>query len=325
MLRKIIFLGVFPTLLLALQGYLPREQEVAQPWFTGPLITANATVVSEGDYNIEPYLYGEAYTAYYNDDWFPNKSPLYWSVVSETYVQVGILSWLDIQFVPIFYWNYSVGASNWALGDFAVQFDAQIYRDQLPSISWLPSIKFTIKETAPLGKYRNLDPAKQDTQIGGQGAWVTNAAIVFGKVVPFSGDHFLSSRLSIGCSYSVPMHLKGFNAYGGGLSTNGTFYSGLQTEVDLGFEYSLTRNWALALDLQGIWIAKSRFRGESGLDLQGVPAYHGIAPAIQYNLAPAIEYNWSYNLGIIAGVWFTVAGKNIPKFTNGVIALNYFK
>jgi len=326
MLSKLVFFGIVPAALLALEGYLPEEaEEPIRPWFTGPLITSNPNVISEGHYNIEPYLYGTAYTAFYDDDWHANSSPTFWSVSPQIYIQVGILSWLDVQFVPVLYWNYTAGAGNWALGDLSAQFDAQFHRNQLPHKSWLPSIKFTLKETAPLGKYRNFNPAKKDTQLGGQGAWVTTAALTFGKMIHFSGYRFLHSRLSIACGYSAPIHLKGFNACGGAFATNGTFYSGLQTEADLAFEYSFTRHWAFALDLQGIWIASSRFQGMSGLDFEGVPAYHGLAPAIQYNVAPAIEYNWSYNLGLIAGVWFTVAGKNIPKFTNGVIALNYFK
>jgi hypothetical protein len=45
----------------------------------------------------------------------------------------------------------------------------------------------------------------------------------------------------------------------------------------------------------------------------------------QYSLAPAIEYNWSQNIGLIGGVWFTVAGQNISQFNSIVIALNYYK
>ena len=93
----------------------------------------------------------------------------------------------------------------------------------------------------------------------------------------------------------------------------------------MGFEYSLTRNWVLATDFVGIFGSKSRFLGNPGKNLMGLPSSNIKRASIQYSLAPAIEYNWSESLGVIAGCWFTVAGKNSAKFENYTVSLNYFK
>ncbi|MDE3046423.1 MAG: hypothetical protein KGJ02_07255 [Verrucomicrobiota bacterium] len=323
MFRALFLLLFVPVLLLALEGYISEER--IEPWFTGPIVTANPNAIPAGHYNIEPYLYGYAYTASYDENWDAEGSGTYWSVASETIFQMGVLSWLDIGFTPTFYWNHNEGAANWAFGDFSVQFDAQLHRDTLSHKSWWPSIKFTIKETAPTGKYRHLNPAKQGTQLGGFGSWVTTAALTFGKMIHFSGYHFLHSRLSVQGNYWAPTHLKGYNVYGGNAGTDGMYYPGWSALLDFGLEYSMTRNWALAFDFQGAWQGSSRFHGKDGEVLEGVVFSHTVAPTIQYSLAPALEYNWSENWGVIGGVWFTVTGKNSPKFTTGVIALNYFK
>ena len=44
----------------------------------------------------------------------------------------------------------------------------------------------------------------------------------------------------------------------------------------------------------------------------------------QLSLAPAIEYNFNENWGVIAGPWFTVAGKNSSAFIVGMLAINIY-
>ena len=84
-----------------------------------------------------------------------------------------------------------------------------------------------------------------------------------------------------------------------------------------GAEYTATKNWALALDLNAVCAAKNRFKGKSTSKVGG-------PSSIQLSLAPAIEYNWSSQLGVIAGSWFTIAGRNSTRFTSVVGAFNYY-
>lgn len=37
-----------------------------------------------------------------------------------------------------------------------------------------------------------------------------------------------------------------------------------------------------------------------------------------------MEYNFNASVGIIAGVWFTVVGRNSPDFISAVMALNIY-
>jgi hypothetical protein len=103
-------------------------------------------------------------------------------------------------------------------------------------------------------------------------------------------------------------------------------FPGRNLQLDMSFEYSLTRNWALALDLIGYWKDKANFTGNPGTDLPlDTRTVIAKSAGIAYSLAPAIEYNWNENLGVIAGAWFTVAGKQTSDFFTFVFAVNYYK
>ena len=180
-------------------------------------------------------------------------------------------------------------------------------------------------ETFPTGKYKNSSPNKSLTDLGGKGSYATEIRFLFGRLENIYENHFFRWRVNLNYTFSTNVDVKGIHAYGGGIGTKGTANPGQNFEVDLGLEYNLTRNWALALDLIGTWQDKTRFKGFPGVSSNGQIASNTAQSSIQYSIAPAIEYNFSANLGIIGGVWLTVAGKNSPQFYSGVIALNYFK
>jgi hypothetical protein len=93
--------------------------------------------------------------------------------------------------------------------------------------------------------------------------------------------------------------------------------------VLFGFEISLSQRWAIANDIQYVHTNKTRFKGRKGAT-RGVANRVGRPSSEQWSLAPAIEYNWSDDYGVIAGVWFTFAGRNTIEFTSGVIAVNIY-
>jgi hypothetical protein len=323
MLRKfLIFL--LPALLFGMEGRVHDITRNDQVWLTGPLITPSAVIVQNGHIDVEPYVYVYANSDNYNRHWNLESKPTFWTVSSQTLIQVGITPWMDVAATPVFNWSHVNGASAWSLGDLILDLDFQFYRNKFPTDDSCPSIRFTLTETVPLGRYRNLDPKKRFTDVGGAGSWATSAEVGCSNIAR-AGNQFFVYRFNLQFNYLPPLHVKGFHAYGGGFGTDGTIYPGVNGIFNAGFEYTLSQNWALALDLVGKWFAKNRFSGKSGLDQFGHKAFNGGPSGSQYSLAPAIEYNWSVNLGIIAGVWFSVAGKNITQFNSIVVALNYYK
>ncbi len=297
-------------------------EQMPQAWLVGPLLTPSAHVVPKGHFNYEPYLYGSTTYGGYNSRWHGVKLPQnVYQIYTQQNFQIGMPYLMDFTFTPQFAWNYTEGAGHWVLNDMPFGFDFQLHYRQPKE--WFPSVKLAIRANFPLGKYQRLNPKKLGQDIGGSGSWTPSIAINMSRMLWFGGVQFLSLRWSVGYAFPTPVHVKGFNAYGGGHHTRGTVFPGQNLQVLFGMEYTWTRHWAFALDLDYSHNNKTRFKGHKG-KTAGVPNVIGRPSSEQFSLAPAFEYNWSANVGMIAGVWFTVAGRNSGEFAQGVVAVNIY-
>lgn len=319
-MRRFVFLSLLPLTLLADKVDIPHEV----PWFTGPLLATTAYVTPLGHYDIEPYFFAIAYTGAYDHHGHAKSSSTVWNNYFQPEVQIGIAPNMDIEILPTVYYNLGQNAANWAFGDLPIIWDISLYEGQFKVREWETGVKLSFSETIPFGKYRNLKPEKKGTQIGGTGSWVTEVILAWGNLFRLNGSHYFNGRLNIGCSIPAPVHVKGFNFYGGGYGTDGTVYPGKVLNIDVAFEYTLTQNWVFALDMVGNWTTRFRFKGNPGTTATGEVAPIKTISAVQYSLAPAIEYNWSADIGLIAGSWFTVGGRNSPKFASFAMAFNYY-
>jgi hypothetical protein len=187
-----------------------------------------------------------------------------------------------------------------------------------------PAVKLKLLANLPIGKYQHLDPNKEGLDAGGLGSYLPGIGLVIGRTFHISCFHFLATRLNLSYRFPNPVRVKGINVYGGVPQTKGKAFPGNIFTSSLGLEWSFTQHWALACDIEYIHFNKTRFIGKKGFlhkssHLIGQPAKE------QLSIAPAIEYNFSKNLGIIAGCWFTVAGRNTPAFASGVLSLNIYK
>jgi hypothetical protein len=323
--------GLFlPDKLFGRERFVPGNvsalEESKQPWFTGPLLASGPTTIPAGHVNVQPYFFATQIPARYDKNWEAQTLPTFWTLTTAIPLWIGLTSWLDIEIQPQFSWNHLSGVGgHWALGDSIVQIDFQLYRDDFPAKSWIPSIKFAIREGIPTGKYRNLGAEKGPIEVGGLGSWSTTFIVVVGRLIHLSGVHYLTARFNAAYTLFAPVHVKGFNTYGGAYGTNGMVYPKSNLLADLAFEVSLTKQWVFALDLVARWGGGNTFSGQSGILPDHLMPSLRNPGAIQYSIAPAIEYNFNANLGIIAGPWITLAGKDANKFYTGVISLNYYK
>ncbi|MBS0654041.1 MAG: hypothetical protein JSR39_11020 [Verrucomicrobia bacterium] len=286
------------------------------PWFTGPLLAPSAHVVPAGHWNIEPYLFATTNYGHYGPNWHTTSIPKFFTANVEIPIQYGPVKPIDVEIVPQFSWNHVDGASQWVVNDLPLILDIQLLYDK-PG-KWWPAIKLTLKANAPIGKYQKLDPHKLGTDIGGAGTWNETIALVFSHLYHISGVHYYAPRLYIGYTVPNPVHVKNLNAYGGAKGTRGKVYPGNTFVTILGMELSLTPHWALACDFQYQHSNKTRFSGKATAPMGGPSSE-------QFSVAPAFEYNWNANIGIIAGAWFTFAGRNTTEFASGVVAFNIYK
>ncbi len=326
-----IFLLLFPLFLFSFEGYLPSTP-CQTPWFTGPLLSGSGNTAKYGTWSTQPYITGIERTGFYNSDWDYQSDDKLWVVDLALPMWVGFTRWTELKVTPVFGWNHDErGPSRWVFKDLFVHLGIQLYRDQLPTKTWLPSMKLSIRERIPTGKYRNLNPSKLGVDEGGWGSWITTLGFNASKVLYFYDFHFLNICFNMRYSIPASLHVKGFNTYGGGYGTDGTIYPEQTFQTSFALEYSLSRNWGISLDALANWDSKVRFKGNPGFVVSenpgflplGIPMASETKASFLFTLAPAIEYNWSENLGLIAGPWFTVVGKNSPRFVSAIIALSY--
>ena len=300
-----------------------KKENEPTPWFTGPLLTPSGHVVPNGHYNIEPYEYVTTNYGLYDAQWQGHSTPKFYNLMTQISVQIGLPANFDFVFTPEWSWNHrEEGASQWTINDLTFGFDYQLYDHKKGS--WWPSTKLAIRADLPIGKYQKLNPRLLRTDIGGTGSWLPRIGIDFAHIFWWGGHVFFAPRLNFQYVIPTPVHVKGHNTYGGGHHTHGKVFPG-QTFIALfGFEISLSQRWAIAGDINYVHLNKTRFKGHTG-STHGIPNKMGSPSSESWSLAPALEYNWNENYGIIAGVWFSVAGRHWPEFASGVIAVNIYK
>lgn len=290
-----------------------KKLDKEKPWFTGPIFTPSARVVPKGHVNLEPYIFWNVATGKYDKNWKVESTPKAYQLNPQLQYKVGLTEKINLS--GNIQWNYNQtrGRSAAAFGDFPIGLDFQVYKKE----DLMPIVKFSIQEVIPTGKFENLSSRKFGIDAGGNGVFATVLGITVSKLVHFSGEHFLNSRLNLSVVLSAPARVHGINVFGGDPSTVGTVYHGSAFLFLYGVEYSLTQNWALALDLVGRFTAKDRFKGHTRVKV-------GFPSSAQIIAAPAIEYNWSESVGVIAGSAFSIAGRNSERFASAVVGFNYY-
>lgn len=304
---------------LLVTGYVysgPAPVEFVWPWLTGPLLTPSAIAVPKGTYEIEPYVFFNVFTGNYDKHWKAHSSPNFYQLNLQFYGWIGITKKSDLNLLFQGYYNTTQGVSSGGIGDPTLTYDLQLIEDD-PTKKWLPAIKISLSETFPLGKYQRLSTHKLLTDGTGLGSFQTTFSLLFSKIYKLHDSLYWSSILSFSDTIFTPVHVHGLSVYKGGKGTKGKIYPGNLFKFLYGLEISFAKNWAFAMDIGAFFYAKTRF---SGTTKQAA----GFPSSAQFTLSPAIEYNWSNNVGLIAGTWFTVAGRNDNQFASGVTATTFY-
>ena len=294
-----------------------ENQLIYTPWFTGPLLAPTPINMQPGHPAIEPSLtvfntYGK-----YNSHWKLKKQDTTWAINPLIDFQFGITNNLGIETLVSFISNFKNGKSASHFQDTTILFGYQVSNDIKGT--WVPDFRLILQETFPTGNYQKLDPAKQGIDSTGFGSFQTGPVLVFRKLF-YLPHSFFSLRWSIGYLFPSTVNVKGFNTYGGGYWTKGKAKPGQTLTAFLSGEYSINQRWVLAFDTEFLAQGKSHFTGKSGVNVTGGIASTRLPSSVQISFAPEVEYNFTKSSGLLAGVWFTVAGKNSAAFASAFLA-----
>ncbi len=292
--------------------------KIFNPWYTGPLITPGASMMPVGRGNSQPYLFVTDNHAAYNSDRKSVSLPSDLVQLKGTAnIQTGITDNFDLNLNFQGVENWQFDHSGGGFGDMSLVAGFLV----LTQGPYIPQIKFTVTQSFPTGKYKNLDTNGFNLDSTGAGAFSTQLGLIFSKVIFWATKHPMNMRLFMGYTLSTVANVSGFHAYGGGFGTTGRIYPGDTFSVDFGYEYSLTQKWVFAVDLVYTTSNRTRFFGTPGTLHDGSIASNGGGSNDNLSLSPALEYNFNPNVGLIAGFWFSVYGRNSLDFLSGVISL----
>jgi hypothetical protein len=167
----------------------------------------------------------------------------------------------------------------------------------------------------PTGKFDRLGDRPNDGL--GSGAYTTALGLNNQTYLWMPNGRILRTRLNLSYSVSNRVGVDDVSVYGTREGFRGHANPGRVFIVDSAWEYSMTRNWVLAIDLN---YEHDSATTVNGFDTAPVRADFGSSKV--FTLAPAVEFNWSPSMGVIVGSLVTVAGRNAGASYTPVMALN---
>ncbi|MBO9560551.1 MAG: transporter [Caulobacter sp.] len=294
------------------------RQAVSDAWWTGPILASGASPLPKGHALIEPYLYDAKPYGAIDGDGHRRDVPDADTYGSLTYLLYGVTDTFTAGVIPRFgYAKTGAGSSSGVqLGDFTVQ--GQYRLTQWKEARRTPTISVLLQETLPTGRYDRLDDRPHDGF--GSGAYATTLGVNSQTYFWTPNGRILRTRLNVAYTVSGHADVEGQSIYGTPAGFDGQARPGDSFNVDLAFEYSITRRWVAALDLA---YQRDASTTVTGVDAAGA-AYERRSPVSQaLILAPAVEYNFSPAVGVILGARIIPAGRNVTASVTPVIAVNY--
>jgi hypothetical protein len=270
--------------------------------------------------NTQPYLFVTDNYASFNKDRHSVSLPHSTIQLKGTgLLQTGVTPTTDFTLNILGVANWQNNHSGGGFGDVNVVAGFLVNQQSL----YVPQVKLTISQTFPTGKYKNLNNNGLLLDAVGLGAYSTQVGLGFGKILCWTTKHPMNTRLFLGYQLSTVVNVRGFNTYGGGFDTHGRVRPGNVFTADFGYEISISQPWVAAIDVVYTATNATKFHGHTGTLADGTPASVGGGYSDNLSLAPAIEYNWNANLGVIAGAWFSVYGRNSTNFASGIFSVTY--
>ena len=294
-------------------------------WFTGPMLANTAATAPRGHYLIEPYLYDVITQGAYGANGVRHSTPHENGYGTLTYLIYGLTDRIGVGMLPTAGYNTmrdQPSSSGPGLGDQTVQIQRRF--TQFQPCGRIPTISLALQETLPTGQYDRL--GSRPTNGRGAGAYTTNPEFLSQMYFWLPNHRILRVRVDGSDAFSGTVSLKDASIYGTTTGFRGSAKPGSSLSFDLAAEYSVTRNWVLALD--GIYHTTGNTR-VTGYYLQNVTA--GEPPPSRltnsgwsdaYGVAPAVEYSWKPWIGVLLGARVIAAGHNTDATITPAFAIN---
>jgi hypothetical protein len=301
------------------------RQSLDDAWWTGPIVAAGAATLPQGHALIEPYVYDVITRGRYDSDGNYRSTDTVHSYGSLTYMLYGFTDSFTAGVIPTFSFNdvdHGTDSSRIGVGDVTLQ--GQFRLSQFRAGSHVPTSSLVVQQTLPTGKYDQLGTRTGDGS--GAGAYTTSLAVHSQYYFWMPNGRILRTRLNVAYAISDSVDVTDVSVYGTREGFRGHADPGDTFSIYSAWEYSVTRNWVLALDVFYQHDASTRIRGTDlvtdGATPERVPFAADSGSAWRFGLAPAIEYNFNSRIGVIVGTRWFADGRNTGASVTPVAALN---
>jgi hypothetical protein len=274
------------------------------------MLAPSAATLPPGHFLIEPYFY-DVSAAHSN------------TLGSLSYVLYGLRNKLTIGMIPtVDYEKVSDGpsSSTMELGDTGLL--VQYGLTQFHEGGHRPTTAINFQETFPTGEYDQLG----DRPNNGFGSGAYTSAVAFYSQMYFwlPNGRILRMRFNVSDAFSSNVGVQGVSVYGTAAGFSGNAKPGNNSFADAAWEYSVTRKWVLALDIEYRYEANTRVTGYDAADLADPASIQlNSGSSGQFIFAPAFEYNWKPTIGVLFGTRIIELGHNFTPSITPAIAINF--
>ena len=270
--------------------------------WTGPLLASNAETLPQGHFYTEPYFFD----GISGGDHHPGSSGFY---------QYGLTHNWTVGMQPFFSVGTQPNNRGAAIGDFKLL--SQVRLSHFTPDHQAPSVALVTNLIVPTGKHDRLGALKNGH---GSGALAPEVGINVQQYFLLKNGRLLRARINVLHDFPLRTTVADRSVYGTDNGFRGHARPGAKTSLILGAEYSVSKEWVLAFDIERDQWGKTKV---SGPDASGAP--HQTSPeSWNVGFAPAVEYNWSDRAGAIFGVWIVPKGHNTRSSVTPAIAIQRF-
>ena len=271
--------------------------------WTGPLLASNAETLPRGHFYTEPYFFDGISGGKH----YPGTSGFY---------QFGATDDWTVGVQPFFSLGTRRHNRGPAIGDFKLL--SQVRLSHFTADHQVPSVALVTNLVIPTGKHDRLDALKSGH---GSGAFAPEIGVNVQHVFLLKNGRLLRGRINVLKDFPIRTGVSGRSVYGTDAGFRGHAQPGSKTTVILGAEYSLTKEWVLAFDVEGDHWGSTKVTGRDG---GGAVVKRASPKSWNVGFAPAVEYNWSDRAGAIFGVWIVPKGHNTRSSVTPAIAIQRF-
>jgi hypothetical protein len=291
------------------------DAAVQNQWFTGTLEAPSPALPAAGILEVEPYVIWTRSHGAYDDGGSFHSSPNIDVLTSVTALKYSLTNRISIQALPsISHVSTSPGHYT-GFGDLPVE--AEYRLSDANNRTGLPSVTIAIGVTLPTGKYDRMRTALSGF---GSGAYSLKQQILLQSLFDTRGGHPMRFRTYVAVYEPIgKSSVTDISTYGTSEGFHGEAQPRFSATLGVGGGYAFDRRWVFAMDLV--------HKYADGFTLDGKYAGNVLIHSrsgrrTTTSLAPALEYNISGNVGIIAGVDFSVAGHNSAAYFAPQIAIS---